>query len=665
MINLHKLCLLSVLFLLIVSSIGFSQSSYFINESGELQEIICGDGVCSVGQNAQNCPIDCLGTTFDVWVETQDIYVLLNEEFTQLLTIKSHLPNQTNYVIQSLNSQAVSINPDSVRIQNQSSRTVELVFKSNKTQSIYQDEIEIRNNRESKTIPFTIHTITSHQSSITPRLQLLSSTIQYNKPFTFRATANIPSQYDNVTILILLKDTKNNSYTVAEFVDFQKKRFDYTESIVLKDITNKSSLEYTLLIQVYHIQQVASTTQFIQVQESFFHSWYFRTLIIVLVGLPLLYFIVKFALYIRKKRLGKKRYVQPNYSLLPGKKANETFLEVGLLADTKRQAYLQASDLTTHALVAGSTGSGKSVTASIIVEEALNKKIPAVIFDPTAQWTGFLSGLKDPNILRYYSDFSLSKDDTRSYKGLIFTPKNDTFDLDFQEYMNPGEVTVFNLSNLSVQEYDSSVKKIIDSMFQKKWEESGDLKLVVVFDEVHRLLDKNAKGEGYAALTKACREFRKWGIGLVMASQVSSDFKEAIGGNVLTEVQLNTKNLEDIKKIAKKYGGEYAQRITRQGIGVALVQNPKYNKGKPWFIHFRPPLHNPHKLSEDDLTLYEKFTNILKDVKQQLDSFSEDDDIEDMKMDYHLAISKLKEGKFKMAEIYIQNLQDELKKRSA
>ncbi|MFT4244479.1 MAG: ATP-binding protein, partial [Candidatus Woesearchaeota archaeon] len=315
----------------------------------------------------------------------------------------------------------------------------------------------------------------------------------------------------------------------------------------------------------------------------------------------------------------------------------------------------------THALVAGSTGSGKSVSSSIIAEEALNNKIPVVVFDPTSQWTGFLSALRDKNIFKVYSKFGLSPEDARSYKGLIFTPKDKNFEINFEEYLNPGEITVFNLAHLSTQDYDDVTEKIINSIFRKGWEESPDLRLLCVFDEVHRLLDSSCEGKGYAALTKGAREFRKWGIGLLMASQVSSDFKEAIGGNVLTEVQLNTKNLDDIKKAQQKYGIDYGRRIARQGLGVAMVQNPRYNNGKPWFINFRPPLHNPHKLSDEELDLYNNYTDKLKLIKLELKELKEKgQDVTDFELDYSLANNKLKEGKFKMSEIYIQGLLERL-----
>jgi hypothetical protein len=97
------------------------------------------------------------------------------------------------------------------------------------------------------------------------------------------------------------------------------------------------------------------------------------------------------------------------------------------------------------------------------------------------------------------------------------------------------------------------------------------------------------------------------------------------------------------------------------GIGVALFQNPKYNSGKPWFINFRPPLHNPHKLSEEDLSSYDRFTQELSDLRKQIDGLSASGtDVSDYELDFKLASNKLKEGKFKMADIYIKNLKDQI-----
>ena len=360
-------------------------------------------------------------------------------------------------------------------------------------------------------------------------------------------------------------------------------------------------------------------------------------------------------------KLSRMRYLLPDFDKIP--KKTERALWVGKIPETTRKAYFNPDDLTTHALVAGSTGSGKSVSASVIVEEILLRKIPVVVFDPTSQWTGFVKQCTDSNLLKYYAEFGLKEDEARSFKGLIYNVTTPNINIDIKKYMNPGEITVFNLNALKPGEYDQAVMKIIDKVFQIPWDESPQLRLVLVFDEVHRLLEKYGGKGGYVALEKAAREFRKWGIGLIMASQVNADFKQAVAGNILTEVQLNTKSMEDINKIAQKYGVEYSTKVTRQGIGVAMIQNPKYNEGKPWFVHFRPTLHNPHKIPEDELQTYSKYSTNLDDMESKiLKAKAKGKKVDDILLELKLTRDKLKEGHFKMVDIYLKSLETSLKK---
>ena len=66
----------------------------------------------------------------------------------------------------------------------------------------------------------------------------------------------------------------------------------------------------------------------------------------------------------------------------------------------------------------------------------------------------------------------------------------------------------------------------------------------MVYDEVHRLLAKfGGTGHGILQLERACREFRKWGIGLVLISQMLGDFVENIHANIATEVQIRLQTI--------------------------------------------------------------------------------------------------------------------------
>jgi hypothetical protein len=268
---------------------------------------------------------------------------------------------------------------------------------------------------------------------------------------------------------------------------------------------------------------------------------------------------------------------------------------------------------------------------------------------------------EDENLLKYYKLFGMDERYTRPYKGMIFEITDPHITIDLKKHTNPGEITVFTMNKLGPGEYDVAVKNIINAIFRAEWEESPKLKMIMVFDEVHRLLEKYGGIGGYTSLEQACREFRKWGIGIIMCSQVLADFKEAIAGNVLTDVQMNTKSLVDIRKVETKYGPEYATRISRQGVGVGMVQNPKYNEGKPYFIQFRPTWHNPHKITEEEMKIYKEFAQRLEVIESRISEMRKRrKDTSDLEIELKLAKDKLKQGRFRMAKIYINSLEDHL-----
>src|SRR5574339_747450 len=57
---------------------------------------------------------------------------------------------------------------------------------------------------------------------------------------------------------------------------------------------------------------------------------------------------------------------------------------------TERQITYDPADLTTHAVVTGMTGSGKTGLCIVLLEEAALKGIPAIIIDPKGDLTNLL-----------------------------------------------------------------------------------------------------------------------------------------------------------------------------------------------------------------------------------------------------------------------------------
>ena len=629
---------------------------------------VCGNGICEPTENKDNCPEDCSALDFEYKTDTDfiNIQIAPGENKTHTLTILNRNNNSIFITITRTGDilDYIDISEEEFTLPARSNKTVTLLIHTEKdtTPDTYSGAITISSGASKQRLPVIIRiskTTPADLTSLEMTIEMITKKITPKDTLRFHVmlyNLGIIKEF-NVTLSYNIKEAKTENIvkTTQETLLLTGNR-NFRKSIDLSDLnpdihTGQYFIEVTA---DYGPKKITSTDTFEVVQ-----SFWATTRGQVLLAAILLILLALLAWYGYKRyriwKLSKARYVFPlKYSRLPH--ADNAF-SIGKIAETNKTAHFNPDDLTTHILTSGSTGAGKSVAASVIVEEALKQKIPVVVFDPTAQWTGFVRPCKDNNLLKYYQQFGMRQQDARPFPGMIFEVTDPNVKIDFKKYMNPGEITIFTLNKLKPGEYDTAVKCIIDTIFSVQWEESTTLKMIVVFDEVHRLLEKYGGKGGYISLEKACREFRKWGIGLVMCSQVYSDFKEAIQGNILTEIQLNTKSMADIAKVKEKYGPEYSEKISRQGVGVGMVQNPRYNDGKPWFIQFRPTIHSPHKITEEEMKLYKEFAEKLDKIERRIEKLKQGRvNTMDLELELKLAKTKLKQGQFKMAEIYIQSL---------
>jgi hypothetical protein len=88
-----------------------------------------------------------------------------------------------------------------------------------------------------------------------------------------------------------------------------------------------------------------------------------------------------------------------------------------------------------------------------------------------------------------------------------------------------------------------------------------------------------------------------------------------------------------------------------------MIQNSNYNDGDPWFVDFRPTYHNPHKIPDNEMQKYQELSTEIDKVREEA---QKSDDSDDKQLEVQLAENKLKEGRFKMASMYIDSLKDEL-----
>jgi hypothetical protein len=406
-----------------------------------------------------------------------------------------------------------------------------------------------------------------------------------------------------------------------------------------------------------------SAITYVRVQASVWSSklfgvlslWQLIPIILILVATLVTYY----RQYTTTKK--KRRYVaRVDFTKLPEPSSRSGY--AGLVAETKVRAFISMDKLQTHTLIAGATGSGKTVAAQVIVEEALQKNTAVMVFDPTAQWTGFLRAQKNRDMLTNYSHFGMKTDEAKAFKGNIFVVRDPNMALDIKKFMKPGEITIFVMSKLSLVDHETFIANTVKQVFAAGLQESPQLKLLLVYDEVHRLLTKfGGRGEGFVQIERGAREFRKWGVGMVLISQVLSDFVGEIKANIGTEIQMRTKYEGDLDRLKMKYGEDAARSIVKESIGSGMLQNSEYNNGQPYFVSFRPLLHNVVRLSDAELAQYETYNDKVEKLEADMETIRQaGEDVLDLELEINLARDKVKKGAFNIVEIYLESLEQKI-----
>jgi uncharacterized membrane protein len=446
-------------------------------------------------------------------------------------------------------------------------------------------------------------------------------------------------------------------------------RLTYTKAFNISESTREGQYQIELVAKYADGERTAMALETFEVTSEplvfsavkrLSKSWITYVLIVLFVLLvyygPILYNLWK------ARRKQQQRYVFPlDKKFLPTKSDNS--VSVGRVAETQDNAYVNLLDLKVHMLCAGATGGGKSVSAQIVVEEALRKGVAVIVFDPTFQWSGFINKSTDASMMKLYEKFGMKQEEASAFNTKLFQVEDPDMKIDITKYIVPGQITVFGMNKLTASKLDTFVKNTIKAVFDANLPTTSKLKLLLVYDEIHRVLPKYGGSKAYLYLEKGVREFRKWGVGMVMISQVISDFKEAIATNIGTEIQMRTKYKGDLKRVEDKYGKEYSVALPRLKVGTGMVQNSEYNKGRPYFVEFRPLLHSTDKVTDSQYAEMKKLEGVLFQIGTKLVAFKKaGKKIDDVKVEFDLARDKLKSGNTRMVKSYIESIIGKLKK---
>ena len=606
----------------------------------------------------------------DYWISTKEIRKEIRQNtFVEDVISIYNFKSSSMALFFSLSKELqdfVSLDKSSVSIGSDASEDVKVTIYGTKPLGTYNGTIYIKGDLE-REIPVTIKIVEKKFSveTLLMKLDIFNRVVRPGGKLKYKLSLQnlLKDQGYKIHLKSYIKDI-NSSEIYAE----KERDVEILNTLTLIDELdipkNISEGKYVLGVDATYFNYYSNVIAPFTVSKPFYLYSFF--------GIPLwlIFSIVSFFSFIflnfflyKKYRERKKRYrISLDFDTLP--KPGDRVVKLGKIAETNTPAYYELDKLTTHAIVAGATGMGKSISAQVIIEEALMNNIAVIVFDPTAQWSGMLRKCEDKKMLAYYPKFGLKESDARAFKGNVRQVKNAREVIDIKKYMNPGQIQIFTMNKLEPSDIDIFVASVIRQIFRSNPEESPNLKLILVFDEVHRLLSRfGGSGEGFLQIERACREFRKWGIGVMLVSQVLSDFVGEIRANINTEVQMRTIEESDLERIRVKYGEEYLKSLVRSEVGVGMFQNAEYNKGKPYFINFRPILHNTRRLSDEELEKYNKYNDIVDDLEYQIEQLEKEKvDTFDLKMELKLVKDKIMSGNFPVVDIYLEGLKPRIER---
>ncbi|MGA3406039.1 MAG: DUF87 domain-containing protein [Candidatus Bathyarchaeia archaeon] len=233
-------------------------------------------------------------------------------------------------------------------------------------------------------------------------------------------------------------------------------------------------------------------------------------------------------------------------------------------------------------LVSGSSGSGKTIAAKVIVEELLQEQIPVLVFDYTKQWERLFEKNSDPEMLERYRLFGMKKS-PKAFQGRVIEQLSEV-----SEVMR-NECLILDLSSVSESdERVGRVAKVLDEVLQyfQTQEDSQDLRLLLVIEEAHLWTSKEVPKEASNFLDRVVRLLRKKGVGVMLVSHKISDFDPAMRSSMNINIFFRTKYEGDLDSIGRTVGSDFSKIIPSLSVGYSVFHSA--DLGSPFVMAWRP-----------------------------------------------------------------------------
>ena len=334
---------------------------------------VCGNDICEAGENEVNCPEDCAKEFFTLKTNLTEAYLHVGDSAYYALWI-TNLVNKNLNVSISLSQplqKFISVKNKTFVLEAQKERVVTLLVSiPNDTEpGTYSGEIVVTGDGRTGRLPIVL-TITSKSVALDVDVEAITKTVAPNETAKFKITLYDTGEEKrldvNLTILVSSIETNKTIYKKSFIKSIEATQY-FTEYIPIPE--NITTGSYQITVKAKYDGKESKAMDTFDVTTTFWTSERIREVIILILAASIILSLI----YGRKRyilwKLRKARYIFPvDMRTLPTGE-----LWIGKIAETETKATFVMDDLTTHILVAGATGAGKSVTANIFVEELLEK----------------------------------------------------------------------------------------------------------------------------------------------------------------------------------------------------------------------------------------------------------------------------------------------------
>ncbi len=234
-------------------------------------------------------------------------------------------------------------------------------------------------------------------------------------------------------------------------------------------------------------------------------------------------------------------------------------------------------------LVSGSSGSGKTVAAKVIVEELLDDQIPVLVFDATKQWERLKEKNTNDEMLKRYRLFGMKQNP----KGFHVQTTKQMVNVD--DILDHHGATIFDLSNITDEaERVEKVALALDNLLEyfDYQDDSDKLRLMITIEEAHLWTLKEVGKDAIRFLDKAVRMLRKKGVGVMLISHKISDFDPAMRSSMNVSIIFRTKYSGDLDSVSKMLGREFSKIAPTLMVGYSIFHLADF--GSPFVVSWRP-----------------------------------------------------------------------------